>query len=37
MIFDLQVQSVEVQLILKNEAPWQEGLRHFKFQVLQRY
>lgn len=37
MVFVLQIQAVEVQLILKNEVPWQEGLGHFKFQVLQRY
>lgn len=37
MVFQLQVQAVEVQLILKNEVPWQEGLGHFIFQVLERY
>lgn len=33
MVFELQVQAVEVQLILKIEVPWQEGLGHFLFQV----
>lgn len=33
MVSELQVQAVEVQLILKNEVLWQEGLGHFLFQV----
>lgn len=37
MVFELQVQAVEVQLILKNEVPWQEGLGHSLFQVLERF